>query len=263
MVLEGLFDIREIRKNPSTLFFVGVIATLIATLITYFLFQGGIFLTFLIVLAVFPIIFRQLRLEERKKEYDHFYDYLYRLNFFRRHETLIVEYFYLIFGISLTIATLYILLPNGITEKIFSEQLSTISSIRGNFMNPDFFMKILINNIGVMLICFIFSLFYSSGAIFLISWNSTVLGVVVGKEAMKLLGISSVPFVLLSYLPHGIFEFAGYICTGIAGGLLSIALTRHKESRRHFYFVLKDSMTLLILGVIFIIIGAIIESLLI
>jgi len=85
------------------------------------------------------------------------------------------------------------------------------------------------------------------------------LGVVVGQGAKNLMGLPSIPLVLFSYLPHGIFEFSGYILAGIAGGILSIALARHKESRKHFLFVLQDSLLLLAMGIVFIFIGAIIE----
>jgi len=114
-----------------------------------------------------------------------------------------------------------------------------------------------------MCLCFVFSLFYSTGAIFLISWNASVLGVVVGQTAKKLFGPISVPLVLLSYLPHGLPEFLGYIFAGIAGGILSIAITRHRESKRHRLFVLKDALILFFVGVLFVFLGAVIETLII
>jgi len=263
MVLESLFSIEEVRSNPSRLFFLSVIGTIIAIIISSFLNQGGLFLVFLITLVILPLTIKQLKYEERRREYDHFWNYLYSLGFFSRHKDLIIAYFYLILGITLSISVSYLILPTKISSSIFSDQILTISSITGNATKSAIFSKILFNNIGVMVVCFAFSLFYSSGAIFLISWNASVLGVVVGQGAKNLMGIPSIPLVLLSYFPHGIFEFTGYILAGIAGGILSIALARHKESRKHFLFVLQDSLLLFAMGIVFIFIGAIIEVIII
>ncbi|MCD6274746.1 MAG: stage II sporulation protein M [Candidatus Aenigmarchaeota archaeon] len=259
MVLESLYNIKEVRKHPSEIFILGVIGTILAIIISFFLNRGGLFLVFLITLAILPLTIKQLKYEERRYEYDHFWNYLYSLGFFSRHKDLIVDYFCLILGIVLSISVSYLILPTNVSSSIFSDQILTISSITGHATANGIFSKILFNNIGVMVICFAFSLFYSSGAIFLISWNASVLGVVVGQGAKNLMGLPSIPLVLFSYLPHGIFEFSGYILAGIAGGILSIALARHKESRKHFLFVLQDSLLLLAMGIVFIFIGAIIE----
>lgn len=263
MVLEHLISIREIRKKPYKIFILSIISTLIAILLTNFLSQNGLFLTFLITLAILPITINNLRLEEKREKYDFFWNYLYSLNFIYRHFEIIVYYLSIIFGITLTISFSYLILPPEISTKIFSNQIQIISQITGNFSSQEIFSKILLNNLFVISICFIFSLFYSTGAIFLITWNATVLGIAVGQGARQLFGIPSIPLVLLSYLPHGIFEFLGYVFAGIAGGILSIAITRHKESKKHKIFVLKDSVLLFFVGVGFIIIGAIVESFLI
>ena len=259
MVLESLFNLKSVRENPINIFILSIIGTIVAVIISHFLGLSGLFLTFLITLSLLPIMIRYIRYEESRKEYDHFWNYCYSLNFFERHGDLILSYFCMIFGVSLVIAGAYFVLPAETNSLIFSDQTKVVSQITGGVTTGDIFSKILFNNLGVMLVCFVFSLFYSSGAVFLIAWNASVLGVVVGQTAKTMMSMSAIPLLLLSYMPHGIFEFLGYILAGIAGGLLSIALARHKESKRHFLFVLKDSLFLLFIGVVVIFIGAGVE----
>ncbi len=259
MVLESLFDLNSVRENPLNIFILSIIGTIVAIIVSRFLGLSGLFLTFLITLGLLPIMIKYINYEESRKEYDHFWDYCYSLSFFERHWDLILSYFYMIFGVSLVIAGAYFILPAETNSVIFSDQTKVVSQITGGVTTGEVFSKILFNNLGVMLVCFIFSLFYSSGAVFLIAWNASVLGVVVGQSAKTMMNMSAIPLLLFSYMPHGIFEFLGYILAGIAGGLLSIALARHKESKRHFLFVLEDSLLLLFIGVIVVIIGAGVE----
>jgi len=263
MVLESLISTKSIVEKPWRIAIHSVLGTILAIIITAFLNQNGLFLVFLIVLSLLPITISILKYEERKKEFSYFWDYLYNLNFIYRHSNIIIYYLSIIISVSLTISFFYLLLPSEISNKIFSNQIATIAQITGHFNYPNIFTKILINNLIVMCLCFVFSLFYSTGAIFLISWNASVLGVVVGQTAKKLFGPISVPLVLLSYLPHGLPEFLGYIFAGIAGGILSIAITRHRESKRHRLFVLKDALILFFVGVLFVFLGAVIETLII
>lgn len=259
MVLESIISPESLRRHPAEAFFQAAIGTAVAILICNLLGQNGLFLTFLITLAILPSVIFQLKDDEQKGENEAFWSYCYRGGFLQRHGGLILDYVFIILGVAVTIAAAFLILPESTSSGVFSDQINTISQITGNVTMPDIFSQILLNNLGVMTICFVFSLFYSTGAIFLISWNATVLGVVVGQGAKALYGVHSIPLVLLSYLPHGSFEFLGYILAGIAGGILSIAISRHKESPKHFRFILKDSLLLMILATILLTIGAAIE----
>jgi uncharacterized membrane protein SpoIIM required for sporulation len=261
MVIESLFDPCTIRRHPSVSIIEAVIATSVAIAICIILRQNGLFLTFLITLALLPSVVSLLKEEEERGQNEAFWTYCYKGGFLNRHGSLIKDYFYIILGVALTISIAYLALPHETTSTIFHDQRHIISDITGNVTEPDIFSKILLNNLGVMTICFVFSLFYSTGAIFLIAWNASVLGVVVGQGAQSLLGYHSIPAVLMLYIPHGSFEFLGYILAGIAGGILSISLSRHKESPNHFRFIMKDSLLLLVLAAIMLWIGAWIEVL--
>jgi uncharacterized membrane protein SpoIIM required for sporulation len=263
MVLESLISTKSIIEKPYKIAIHSILGTVVAIIVTTFLGQNGLFLVFLIVLSLLPATISNLKYEERKKEYDHFWDYLYNLNFIYRHSNIIIYYISIIIAVSSTVSFFYLLLPSEISNRIFSNQIATVAQITGSFSSQEMFLKIFINNLIVMCVCFIFSLFYSTGAIFLISWNASVLGIAVGQGAKELFGFASIPLVLFSYLPHGLPEFLGYIFAGIAGGILSVAITRHKESRKHKIFVLKDSLLLFSVGVLFILVGAIIECFLI
>lgn len=259
MVLESIISPKTLRRHPYEAAIQGAIGTVAAIFICRLLAQNGLFLTVLITMALLPSAIIQIKHDEKQRENHEFWNYLYEGGFLWRHGALILDYLFVILGISVVISASYILLPGETTSLIYSDQIGVINQITGNVAQPGVFDKILLNNLGVMAICFVFSLFYASGAIFLISWNATVLGVVVGQGAKALLGLHSIPIVLLSYAPHGIFEFLGYILAGLAGGLISAAATRHKESWDHFNFVMKDALLLTVFAIIMLIIGAYIE----
>ncbi|MBN2095105.1 MAG: stage II sporulation protein M [Candidatus Aenigmarchaeota archaeon] len=260
MVLEALISPCTLRRHPSEAIIQGAAGTAVAIFVCQILAQSGLFLTMLITLALLPSVIIQIRHDEKQSENQEFWKYCYEGGFLSRHGALILDYIFLILGISVTIACSYLIIPDQTASMIYSDQVRVIGEITGNVTRPDLFSMILVNNLGVMAICFVFSLFYASGAIFLIAWNATVLGVVVGQGAKALAGFHAIPLVLLSYAPHGSFEFLGYILAAIAGGILSVAVTRHKESREHFRFILKDAVLLTVLAVAMLIIGAYIEA---
>jgi uncharacterized membrane protein SpoIIM required for sporulation len=229
MVLESLLSTKSIKEKPYKILIHTVIGTIVAIFITIHFVQYSLFLIFLITLSLLPTTIKLLRLEEKQKEYDHFWDYVYKGSFLRRHFNIFIYFLSIIIGITLTVAFFYMVLPKEITYKIFYDQISTIELIIGSFDSHEIFSVILMNNLLVMTVCFLFSLFYSTGALFWISWNASVFGVVVGREVLRICtmfslpvaagGIPFTPLVLLSY-PHAILEFGGYILAGIAGGIL-------------------------------------------
>jgi uncharacterized membrane protein SpoIIM required for sporulation len=107
----------------------------------------------------------------------------------------------------------------------------------------------------VMFFSFLFSLVFGAGAIFIIVWNASILGVYIGQLAEALWHI---PIVGLSFLPHGIPEIGAYLCAGLAGGIVSAMLLR-KNTKHVKEVVLFDCAKLLMLGTFLVFIAAAIE----
>ncbi len=122
---------------------------------------------------------------------------------------------------------------------------------------------IFLNNLWVYISTFLLTFVFTSGIIFILAWNASVLGVWIGSVSHSALdSLIAVPFITALYLPHGILEVGAYILAGIGGALLSRqgeVYLFHPESSRMTGRVVKDVLILLVLGVLALVLGAIIE----
>lgn len=148
---------------------------------------------------------------------------------------------------------------------------STNNSSTNVFKNV--FNIILKNNLNVVLIAALLSFLYGAGAIFLISWNASILAAVVSLDIFLgmapvitsqsfgfLKGIFNSIYLLLGYLPHGIPEIIAYFLVSIAGAVFSRDLVKGLLSTQFKWKILLDIFYLIIIAIILIIIGALIES---
>jgi hypothetical protein len=181
---------------------------------------------------------------------------LFSLIFLSFYREVIMSFVAIFAGMTLVFSLLYLLLPSEIAEKSFQTQINEIKAIRGYFWFGGTFQTILINNIGVLFLSFIFSLIYGSGAIFILAWNASILATAASMLAKSLGGTYKLPIALLSYMPHGSLEIVAYFLAAIAGGIASYNLTRGKEIR----VLLEDCLFLLALGMVFLLLGAIVET---
>jgi len=125
------------------------------------------------------------------------------------------------------------------------------------------FMCLFQNNLIVLALVLVFSFVFGAGAIYIITWNATIVGVLIGTIARSGGGnvivnyLIALPMSLLSLLPHGIFEIGAYFFGGLAGGMLSAALVRGKLPKKS---VIKDVFTIFLIAVVLVAIGALVES---
>ena len=89
------------------------------------------------------------------------------------------------------------------------------------------------------------------------AWNASVIGAAIGIFTNY--ELRSLPFGLLRFFIHGIPEIASYFIVALAGGMVSIAVSRHETGTDKFWNVLQDSLNLIILAVVVLFIAAIIE----
>jgi len=135
----------------------------------------------------------------------------------------------------------------------------------GNFISEmNLFFRIFTNNFRVMLFCLFFAFVYGAGAIFILTWNASVIGVAIGsfiKTNIMNYGNYAhlTTFALLRYLTHGIPEILAYFVAGLAGGIISIAVIRHDFRTKKFEHILLDSVDLILLAILILIIAGLIE----
>lgn len=260
MVLERIISPKTAKEHVSIVLLAGGIIASISVLIAYFVFVNttfenaiGIFVTFFITIGIFPFMINIGSYDEAKDESMQKFEK--GENIFSRHSTIIKVYVAFFLGVIMSLSILYMILPSDISTKIFHDQINEISRIRGDATTlTGTFSSILRNNFQVLVLSFLFSFVFGAGAIYILAWNSSVLASAIGESA-KVLGV---PDAVLQYFPHGSLEFLAYFIGAIAGGIISFALTRRKH--KHFWFIVEDSLKMLIIAVIILAVAAFIES---
>lgn len=258
MVLERLISLKTALKKPQWMFILGGIVSVISLFVSFVVFQtsSGLMMSLLVTITVTPLMLRAVRYEEKKEEEEA--TLAAGTNILERHKDILRIYSAFFGGMIITLSVVFILLPGNLTDKIFSDQIREINLVRGNIAFPDAFGKILINNLGVLILAFLFSFLFGAGAIFILAWNASILASAIGLTAQSLGGVKGLPFAVLAFFPHGSLEILAYFIAGVAGGLISAAITRKKSPR--FSFILKDTFQLMVISALILSLAAIVES---
>lgn len=271
MVIESLFNPFSLKKRPWEVFFAGFFYSVIGLMLSYFVFReiSGILMVFLIVLATLPIVYTIIKNEE---EIDMKYKKEWRL--LKEHTHVIIFLMSLFFGITAALILAYIFLPQQMVDTIFLFQKNAIVSVNNNVQGGaiqfSYFIRIFMNNLKVLFFCIIFSLLYGTGAIFILTWNASVIATAIGNliktelaQTASLVGFTSISayfgvatFGFFRYMTHGIFEVAAYFVAGLAGGIISIALIKHNLKENA---VLIDSLNLIFISLGLLLVAALVE----
>lgn len=280
MVLESLISPVKAEQKPFRLVFYGILYSSIATMLSLWIFrdQSSLIMVFLTVMATIPLIYSTLKMEESKDE-----SIISEKRILKEHWKVLSYFMYLFVGFLISFSLWYILLPSNSVETLFSTQISTIKSINsnmlsitipsGSFVQQDILYKIIDNNVKVLMFCILFSFFYGAGAIFILTWNASVIAGAIGiyirsnlskvtsifgfDQISQYFSIFSVGF--LRYLAHGVFEILAYFIGALAGGLISVAVIKNDVYSKKFLHVMKDVFILIMLGIAIIVIGALVE----
>ncbi|HLC98997.1 MAG TPA: stage II sporulation protein M [Candidatus Nanoarchaeia archaeon] len=275
MVLESLVTPFRAEKHPIEMFLIGVVYSSVAIFISMQIFEemAGIVAVFLTVMASIPLLYSTIKYEEAKDLLD-----VPEGKLLREHSKAISFLMFLFFGITVSFTLWYIFLPASTVENLFSLQINTIKSINsgvGMAVTPQFslFSKILFNNVRVLLFCILFAFFYGAGAIFILTWNASVIAVAIGTfvrnnlaEYANFFGLTLVAkymhifsLGLFRYMIHGVPEIIAYFIGGLAGGIISIAIIKRDFRTKRFKKIIFDAADLILISLLFLVIAALIE----
>jgi len=266
MVLESIINPLKAEKEPWEMFFIGIVYSSVAILLSLWIFKqhASLVIVFLTVMACLPLIYNTIKLEEDKGlKIDHEGVLL------KEHSKALSFFIFLFLGITISFALWYAFLPIDIVQSLFSIQAQTITDINnrvtGNVTQQmGLFFKILLNNVKVLIFCILFAFVYGAGAIFILTWNASVIGTAIGNFVRSNV-VSNASYFhvtslgILRYMVHGIPEVAAYFIAGLASGIISIAVIRHDFNSSKFEQVLLDSTDLLLLSLAILFIAALIE----
>jgi len=266
MVLESLTNPEKAEKNPVSMLIYGFIFASISIILSLLIFRNdpSMVAVFITVIISIPLMYTTMKFEEKKD-----LEIKDERTLLKQHWKALKFLIFLFFGFIIAYSLWFIFLPAETTQSLFSTQLSTISSINskisGNLLvNSGILVKIFMNNFKVMLFCLFFSLFFGAGAIFILTWNASVIGAAMGTFARDKLSyfgthFIALPLSLLRYMTHGVFEILAYFMAGLAGGIISVAIINNHLVGEHKKIILKDCLDLVLLAIIFLVIGAIVE----
>ncbi len=181
----------------------------------------------------------------------------------RVHKPLIQLFGFVFLGAVIAYTFWFAVLPKDVSYNLFYQQLQEIRTLKdvvtGQFIQPDKFAFLLGHNLQVLGLMFVFSIVYGIGALYLLLWNASIIGVILG-EKLATNGIFGLGIGFLGLIPHGIFEIGAYLVAALAGGVLSISIMRSSNKKPFFRYLLEDVALLAALAVLLLFVGAVIES---
>lgn len=281
MVLESIIRPKKAEKKPFDLFFVGFLYASVAMFLSLWIFrdQTSLVMVFLTVMAALPLVFDIIKYEEKKDV-----SKASESKLLKEHSKALAVFVFLFLGAVVSFSLWYILLPEKVIDSVFNTQISTIKNINSNIFGIDIvtsqyisgsnlFGQIFSNNLKVLLFSIFFSFFFGAGALFILIWNASVISAAIGNffrvnisqyatsiGLMKAAGYFHIYSLgLLRYFVHGIPEILAYFVGGLAGGIISIAVTRHEVGTKEFTKVLIDSLDLIIIAVALLFVAGLLE----
>ncbi len=276
MVLELLVNPKKVIGRPWEMVLIGFVYSFVAAFLALWIFKNyvSIVMITLTIVASVPLVHNIIKSEEQK-------DMAMKSGrkLLKEHSKAIMALFYLFLGFVLSFTLLYVFMPTPVIERMFSAQLETIITVRstatgsfitttGNYMSPVAALgAIFSNNIKILIFCLMFSFFYGAGAIFILTWNASVMATAIGSFIRNNLFYAKGIFdyfqvtmmALLQYLLHGLPEIAAYFVGALASGMISFALVNHDFMGDKFKNILKDAGMLVALAVGILFAAALVE----
>lgn len=275
MVLENILTPFQAEQTPWKTMFLGFIYATVAVFLAYLVFRSNPSMTmvFLATMAALPLVYQLTQVEEEKDLEGYEESWL-----LKEHSKALSSMIWLFVGMTVAFMLAYSFLPSGMSSALFSAQRDTITSINGAATGTisdqmGAFSRIFLNNVRVLVFCILFSFLYGAGAIFVLTWNATVIGTAMGTivksgldKAAEYTGLSFLGgnaqilgYALLRYAIHGVPEILAYFVAGLAGGIISIAVVRHDMGTRKFEHVLLDSADLILISLLICFLAGILE----
>jgi len=282
MVLESIIPGTTAERKPWEMLPIAFLYATAAIFLSQWIFPAyaAIVAVFLTTIASLPLMINVIDIEKTKEKGLHNYlkDMFVSLFDSKKNKDKILEFFVFMFlGLTLATTFWFIVLPQDLAQNLFYIQINTIRDINLNLSGSSFiqsyFSKIMLNNVKVMVFTLLFSLIYGAGAIFILTWNASVIGVAIGSSIKNaaihyttegglgnIAGYSTAITIGLSrYLIHGIPEILAYFVAALAGGMISLAIIKREYENPQFGESLKHIIGLLGIAIVLLLVGALIE----
>ncbi len=293
MVLEYVLDLKETLKHPFFMLIASILICSVSLWASYITFpkSASILAIAFVTIALVPLFHSMFKSEEEKEAERPGFAAL----FIARHFNIVKVYAFFFIGMILAYAFWYSVVTPDVRGVMFAAQesvLGQISVLRENLSGAFsisseenitgafsisatacgsntfcWFEIIFMNNLFVLIPMLFFSIAYGAGAVFLLGWNASVLGVLIGKDIVQYsishggvaaLGIATNK--ALGLVPHGMFEALGYFCGAIAGGIIGVAISKKRHIKGEMNLIVKDVIVMILYALGLLAIGGLIEA---
>lgn len=264
MVLEGIIQPFKAERRPIEIFGLGMLFSSVGALLGMFIFSpfSSIVCISLTSIVCVPLVYGVIKMEERKT-----LETKSEWAVIKEHGRALMFFIFLFLGFVVSFTLWYVFLPEAHMSELFSVQTATITEVQnmatGKVTDPvGEIGTLMIHNSRVLVFCLLFAFFYGFGAIFILTWNASVIGAAIGDMVRSNLEsgfFTSVTSGLSKYLVHGIPEITAYFTAGLAGGIISIAVINHDFKSDSFRKILRDSLDLIVLSIGMLFVAAVLE----
>jgi uncharacterized membrane protein SpoIIM required for sporulation len=175
---------------------------------------------------------------------------------------------YMFLGATIAYSVCFVVLPPVYSSSLFSSQVQEIGLINpsavaspgtGDFANSGLAWQLFSHNLVVLGAMFLLCLVYGVGAIYLLLWNASILGVFLGTIYQRQ-GLAGMALGVLGITPHGFLEIGAYIIATLAGMILAAALANHHHKHPNFKYIAADVALLTVVALLMLALGAILEA---
>ncbi len=264
-----LFSPKRAQRHPFEMMLIAIFYSSVSIILSLWIFpeQASIVMVFFTVLSIIYVVQGTFKIEETKNRKK-----VGEEKLLKQHLKVLVFMLFLFIGFVISFSFWTFVLPPEKAAIIFSMQNSAVENVRtivngvstdfvsGNVVSMNGLVSILLNNFKVLFVSLIFALFFGAGAIFILAWNASVMGYVIGNLAKNKLGIIGMPIAFAKYFVHGIPEMMAYLTAALAGGIIYIAVWRgdffNPERNKR---MIKDVIVLILISIFLLILAALLE----
>lgn len=260
-MLDLLFNPARAERHPLEIFIIAAFYSSLSIILGLWIFKEStsLAIVFLTVLSCLYVVQGAIKMEEKKEK-----NYESESWMIKEHKSIAILILALFLGFTFSFTLWTFFLPQEISGSVFGLQSSSIEQIKlitGKATDSTSSISIILtNNMKIVLISLIFAIFYGAGAIYILVWNASVMGFVIGSISRETFGLIALPIAAAKYFLHGIPEMIAYILSAIAGGILYFAFLRGDLTNKYrVKRIIVDVLCLMGLSIIILIFAALLE----
>lgn len=264
-----LFSPKRAERHPLEMMLIAIFYSSVSIILSLWIFpeQASLVMVFFTVLSIIYVVQGAFKIEEGKEKKK-----IKEGKLLRQHLRVLIFMLFLFIGFVISFSFWTFILPSEKAVVIFSMQNSAVQNVKaaiagipgnavlGSVITNKGLAPILFNNLKVLFVSLVFALFFGAGAIFILAWNASVMGYVIGNLAKDTLGIIGMPIAFAKYFVHGVPEMLAYLTAALAGGIIYIAVWRgdffNPERNKR---MITDVAVLILISIFLLIVAALLE----